>query len=152
MKSVYSHSTDETVQLGRTFAETLRPGDIVVLTGELGAGKTKFITGVCDSLGVQAHVGSPTFTLINEYPAGFCTVVHIDLYRITARRELIELGVEEYFNGQNICLIEWGERMRELLPPSCIYVKLAHGKADTERVIMFDDVNRNVERAGGIPA
>lgn len=152
MKSVPSHSTDETIQLGRTFGMTLKPGDIVVLSGELGAGKTKFITGVCESMGVHGHVGSPTFTLINEYPATRCTVVHIDLYRITSERELIELGVEEYFNERYICLIEWGERMREFLPPSRIFVTLAYGKTDTERVIMFEDVNRNAERAGGISA
>ena len=152
MKSVRSHSADETIQLGKTFAATLRPGDVVVLSGELGAGKTNFIAGICEALGVHTHVGSPTFTLINEYPARLCTVAHIDLYRIATRRELVELGIEEYFNEQHICLIEWGERMVDLLPPSHVAVRLAHGSGDTERVITIEWVGRSVERAGGIPA
>jgi tRNA threonylcarbamoyladenosine biosynthesis protein TsaE len=152
MKSIRSHSADETIRLGKAFAATLRPGDVVVLSGELGAGKTKFIAGICDALGVHTHVGSPTFTLINEYPARLCTVVHIDLYRITTQRELVDLGVEEYFDDQHICLIEWGERMAELLPQSHIAVRLAHGNEDTERVITIEGAGRSVERAGGIPA
>lgn len=150
MKSFHSHSTDETIQLGRVFAKTLKRGDVVSLSGELGTGKTHFIAGVCDSLGVRAHVASPTFTIINEYQADSCTAVHIDLYRITTRRELIELGVEEYFDEQNICLIEWGERMDEFLPPSRILVKLAYGEGDNDRVILIEDACKDVERVGGI--
>lgn len=152
MKSFHSHSAEETIQLGKTFAKTLKPGDVVEFSGQLGTGKTKFITGVCDQLGVHGHVGSPTFTLINEYPAGDCTVVHIDLYRITTQRELIELGVDEYFNDRNICLIEWGERMEEFLPPSCIQVKLGYGEKDNDRIILIEDAARDVERVSGITA
>ncbi len=150
MKSFHSHSTDETIRIGRTFAKTLKRGDIVLLSGDLGTGKTHFIAGVCDSLGVRAHVASPTFTIINEYQGDHCTVVHIDLYRIATRREIQELGVEEYFDEQHICMIEWGERMSEFLPPCCIHVNLAYGEGDTDRMIVIEDADRKVERVGGI--
>ena len=84
------------------------PGDVVGLIGELGSGKTQFVSGVCEGLGVTVRVTSPTFTLINEYPAPAGNVVHIDLYRIDTGAELAELGIEEYFNDRNICLDRMG--------------------------------------------
>ncbi len=150
MTSLHSHSREETMQCGRVFASTLRGGDVVALSGELGAGKTHFIAGVCEGLGVKAHVASPTFTIINEYPAAVATVVHVDLYRISSRGELFELGIEEYFNERCICLIEWAERMRDFLPYPHIHVTLTYGKGDNDRNILIDEMRKGVERAGGI--
>lgn len=135
MKTVVSRSTEETVDLGRWYAQSLRPGDVVALIGTLGSGKTQFVTGVCLGLGVTAGVGSPTFTLINEYPAAFGVVAHVDLYRIDRRSELVELGIEEYFNDRCICLIEWAERIEDFLPRSHKVVKMQHRESANERLI-----------------
>ena len=135
MMTIRTGSREETVGRGRSFAASLRPGDVVALFGPLGSGKTQFVTGVCQGLGVTDHASSPTFTLINEYPAPFGTVVHIDLYRISSREELAELGIEEYFGDRNICLIEWADAVRDLLPGRHFEVRFAHGATDAERTI-----------------
>jgi tRNA threonylcarbamoyladenosine biosynthesis protein TsaE len=128
-------SADETAALGRTLAASLKPGDVVALSGTLGTGKTRFVQGVCEALGVRAHVGSPTFTLINEYPAPFGAVVHIDLYRISSTAEAAALGIEEYFTDRCICLLEWPETAARLLPPGHYAVGFRHGQGRDERLI-----------------
>jgi tRNA threonylcarbamoyladenosine biosynthesis protein TsaE len=140
MRIVHTRSSEETVALGASFAASLAPGAVVGLVGDLGSGKTQFVIGVCRGLGLDARVSSPTFTLINEYPAPFGTVVHADLYRIGTRRELAELGIEEYFNDRCLCLIEWAERMREDLPGDAYLVSIAAGVDAAERVFTFDRV------------
>ncbi len=138
MKPVTTHSPDETVALGRTFAADLGPGDVVTLSGPLGSGKTQFVRGVCEGLGATGHVSSPTFTLINEYPAPFGIVAHVDLYRVRSRRELAELGVEEYFNDHCVTCIEWPEEMVGHLPPNAVRVTLEFGREDLDRVIAIE--------------
>ncbi|MGB6121371.1 MAG: tRNA (adenosine(37)-N6)-threonylcarbamoyltransferase complex ATPase subunit type 1 TsaE, partial [Bacteroidota bacterium] len=128
MKQVVSTSADETAELGRSYAAGLHPGDVVALIGELGSGKTRFVAGICRGLDVPGQIASPTFTLINEYPAPFGAVAHIDLYRIDSRSELVELGLEEYFSARYICLIEWAEKVEEILPPGFRVVRIEHGK------------------------
>ena len=148
----HSHSPEETARLGKQFAASLRSGNVVALTGDLGTGKTHFIAGACEGLGVRGHVASPTFTIINEYPSEGRTVVHVDLYRIGSSRELLELGVEEYFGERFICLIEWAERMAEFLPQSYIQVKLTYGEQDNDRLIAIDQVHTAAQRVGGVVA
>jgi tRNA threonylcarbamoyladenosine biosynthesis protein TsaE len=142
MKSFVTNSLSETVDLGRTFAASLRPGDVVALMGDLGTGKTQFVIGVCDGLGVRCRVTSPTFTLVNEYPAPFGLVVHIDLYRITSRSELPEIGIESYFHEGCICLIEWAEVALHLLPASVYCARLDFGSVANERVIELGELER----------
>jgi tRNA threonylcarbamoyladenosine biosynthesis protein TsaE len=138
MRTVHTHSCEETLALGASFAASLAPGAVVGLTGDLGSGKTQFVIGVCRGLGLDARVSSPTFTLINEYPAPFGTVVHADLYRISTRGELAELGIEEYFNDRCICLIEWAERMSGDLPDHVHLVTILPGTGTGERVFTFE--------------
>lgn len=128
-------SPGETTDLGRSFASRLQPGDVVALVGDLGTGKTRFVMGVCEALGARGHVASPTFTLINEYPAPFGAVVHVDMYRIASRIELRELGIEEYFDNQHVCLIEWAESILDLLPPEYYRVEITHGVREQERTV-----------------
>ena len=138
MTRLFSRSAEETEAAGRAFAAVLRPGDVVALTGTLGSGKTRFVAGVCSALGIAALVTSPTFTLINEYPAPFGIVAHIDMYRISGMKEAAELGIEEYFNSRCVCLIEWVEMIRQVLPPSHFQVSFTHGDAESERSIQFE--------------
>lgn len=135
MKTFTTHSEEETAALGEAFAASLVPGDVVALYGGLGSGKTCFVKGVCRGLKAGGHVSSPTFTLINEYPAPFGIVAHIDMYRIRSRGELSELGVEEYFTPRCIALVEWAEGIQDLLPLPHHRVKIGYGGADSEREI-----------------
>lgn len=116
-------SAEETFELGRRFAAFLTPGTVVALSGELGAGKTAFAKGVACGLGVTAHVTSPTFTLINEYQ-GRLPFYHMDAYRLEDEEEIWQLGLEEYFAGPGVVLVEWPERVAALLPAGCIRVEI----------------------------
>lgn len=140
MNAYHTRSPQDTINLGKSFAAQLQPGDIVTLTGNLGSGKTQFVIGVCQGLRVHAHVASPTFTLINEYDAQFGKVVHIDMYRINKRSEVDELGIEEYFNESCICLIEWPEIISDMLSPKRFDVKIEYGLDDNERHISINEV------------
>jgi tRNA threonylcarbamoyladenosine biosynthesis protein TsaE len=130
-----TRSVDETMAAGRSFATTLHPGDVVALVGDLGAGKTHFVTGVCAGLGAQGHIASPTFTLIHEYHAPACMVIHADMYRIGSVREAFDLGLAEYFQAPYITLIEWADRILDLLPEEHYLVELRHRTDPAEREI-----------------
>lgn len=135
MKTFATTSAQETSDLGRMFAATLKPGDVVAIVGNLGSGKTQFVQGACAGLGVNGHVSSPTFTIINEYVAPCGPVAHIDLYRIGSRSELADTGVEEYFNERTVCFIEWAETILDLLPPAHYLVRITQVGSDNEREI-----------------
>ncbi len=120
-----SHSEAETIAWGEKLSRALKPGDVVAFYGDLGSGKTRTVQGICQGLGCRDQVSSPTFTLINEYNATM-PVYHFDLYRIESEIEIYDLGYEDYFNGDGVCLIEWAERITSLLPNDCIKIFL-HG-------------------------
>ncbi|MBI5411766.1 tRNA (adenosine(37)-N6)-threonylcarbamoyltransferase complex ATPase subunit type 1 TsaE [Candidatus Peregrinibacteria bacterium] len=107
-----THSGEETLQLGERLGKLLKPGDVVLLFGELGAGKTKLTQGIAQGLGLQRgeYVRSPSFTLVNEY-RGHCPIYHIDLYRIESYAEIENLGLEETFFGDGVTLVEWAEKL-----------------------------------------
>lgn len=127
------------MMLGVETARALKPGDIVALYGDLGAGKTRFIKGVCQGLGVRDHVASPTFTIVNEYHAGALNVYHFDFYRVKSIAEILDIGFEEYINGDGICLIEWAEKSRQLLPSHRYDVSMKLGKDEQSREIAIED-------------
>ena len=120
-KRIVTESAAETIELGRNFGELLKPGDVVALTGDLAAGKTTLIKGICDALGVNQDVASPTFTLINEYE-GEVPVYHMDCYRENSISGWIDIGVEEYFYSDGIAIVEWAEMIKEILPPKSIKI------------------------------
>jgi len=142
MKRVVTRSPEETLALGRRFSASLAPGDVVALEGTLGTGKTQFVLGVCEGLGVAGPVSSPTFALINVYSARFGSLVHADLYRINTLAEVAELGLEEYFNERSICFIEWADRVPGVLPPNALIVRAHHGAAENERVFEMPEEPR----------
>ena len=117
----------ETAGLGGDLGRRLRPGDTVALYGELGTGKTRFIQGICKALGVNEHVASPTFTIVNEYHTPECDIYHFDLYRVNSIAELRDLGFEEYVSGDGVCLIEWAEKAAAVLPARRYDVVLKFG-------------------------
>ncbi len=119
-----SHSPEETLRCGRELAETLRPGDVIALTGELGAGKTCLVKGIAAGLGVAQPVTSPSYTLIHEYPGGRIPLVHIDLYRLDTAQDALNIGIEEHLGGTGVTIIEWAEKIEPLLPPHVRRIRL----------------------------
>lgn len=129
-----SNSVDETIAIGKQFAEKLDQGDIVCLYGDLGTGKTHFVKGIASFFKVsEAEVSSPTFTLINEYP-GTLPIYHFDCYRLKNEQQALEIGAEEYLFGEGVSLIEWPERINSLLPDEVMKVELNHA-GDSKRII-----------------
>ena len=120
---ITSTCTDDTRAIGKAITLCLLPGAVVGLCGELGAGKTEFVKGAADALGLDPdQVTSPTFTLINEYP-GTSLLYHFDLYRLNDPSQLDDIGAEEYFWGEGICLVEWADLFTQSLPSQSLYIK-----------------------------
>ncbi|MFC1692264.1 tRNA (adenosine(37)-N6)-threonylcarbamoyltransferase complex ATPase subunit type 1 TsaE [Candidatus Latescibacterota bacterium] len=115
----------ETIKVADNFATSLKKGSVVALIGELGSGKTVFAKGVARALGVKEKVTSPTFTIIHEYD-GYIPMYHMDLFRINTETEMRDIGIEDYFFGDGICLVEWAEKLGELFPNNAFRVRLEH--------------------------
>lgn len=123
---IISNSIEETLAAAAGFAQRLKAGDVVCLEGELGAGKTHFVKGVASFFGVdEDKVSSPTYTLIHEYQ-GKIPVYHFDCYRLKSEQEAIDIGVEDYFYGDGVCLVEWPQIIQNLLPENTIWIKISH--------------------------
>ena len=121
---IETHDPEETFEVGRTIGMNAKPGRIYTLTGDLGVGKTVFTQGVAAGLGITEPVNSPTFTIIQEYEDGRLPFYHFDVYRIGDLEEMEEIGYDDYFFGQGICLIEWAELIEEILPEKRIEVTI----------------------------
>ena len=115
MYEFISNSEKETINFAENFAKQLRKNDIVVLTGELGSGKTKFTQGVLRYFGLEKEVSSPTFTIVNEYDAKHFSIYHFDLYRLNNIDEFYEMGGDEYLTKGGVCILEWGEMIEPIL-------------------------------------
>ncbi|MCI8372519.1 MAG: tRNA (adenosine(37)-N6)-threonylcarbamoyltransferase complex ATPase subunit type 1 TsaE [Lachnospiraceae bacterium] len=111
-----SHSAEETFRIGKEIGEQASPGKVYTLVGDLGVGKTVFTQGVADGLGITEPVSSPTFTIVQQYEEGRLPLYHFDVYRIGDLEEMEEIGYEDLFYGEGLCLIEWASRIEELLP------------------------------------
>lgn len=135
-----SKSESDTINLGLKFASSLSQGDIIGLSGDLGTGKTHFVKGICEYFQVVDNVNSPTFLIVNEYSAmkdnHFFEIYHFDLYRIKTTNELINLGLDNYFNKNSIVLVEWIENAENFISPN-YSVKFSHGADENERIIEF---------------
>jgi tRNA threonylcarbamoyladenosine biosynthesis protein TsaE len=131
-RSITTRSADETRQAGATLGATLRPGDLVILVGDLGAGKTTFVKGVAEALGVSEPVTSPTFTIVQEYE-GRVPLAHVDVYRLERVQELHDLGFDELLEGR-VVVVEWGDTVEAALPPDLLEVRIT-ADGDDVRVI-----------------
>lgn len=129
-----SNSVEETISFGRKRAEQFRAGDILALTGDLGAGKTQFVKGLVAGLGSAAAVTSPTFTLLHEYIDGRLPVYHFDFYRLEDRNAGLALGLDDYFFGDGVSVVEWADRFRDLIPTSANWI-VFETESETRRVI-----------------
>ena len=121
---IETRSPEETYALGEKIGKTASPGQVYTLTGELGVGKTVFTQGVASGLGITEPVNSPTFTIVQVYEAGRLPFYHFDVYRIGDIEEMEEIGYDDYFFGEGICLIEWAQLIEEILPENIISVTI----------------------------
>lgn len=135
-----THSPEETRALGRTLAQALWGGAVVAFTGDLGAGKTAFVSGMAEGLGIEERVTSPTFTIVNEYEGGRLPLFHFDMYRLGSADELFHIGWEDYLARNGVCAVEWSENVEEALDGDTVRVDISRGEDDNSRVITIEGV------------
>ena len=121
---IETRSPEETFELGKKIGEAAKPGQVYTLNGDLGVGKTVFTQGVAAGLGITEPVSSPTFTIVQVYEEGLLPFYHFDVYRIGDIEEMEEIGYDDYFFGEGICLIEWAELIRDILPEKRIEITI----------------------------
>lgn len=130
-----SHSEDETKKFAFNLASKLNVGDIIVLSGDLGSGKTKFTEGFLKYFNLENEISSPTFTIVNEYKNKDINIYHFDVYRLEDSEEFYAIGGEEYFNS-GICIIEWGELIKDVLPNDYIHISFERDNSDDNTRIL----------------
>lgn len=130
-QELISHSPDETIGLGKLIGKSALPGDVILLEGKLGAGKTCLTLGIARGLGIDDYVLSPTFVIMREL-YGRLTLYHIDLYRLDRLEESLDLGLDDYLYGKGICVVEWAEKAMSILPAKHLLIKIEY-LSDTER-------------------
>ena len=133
-----THSPEETAALGARLAEKLGPGAVVAFTGDLGAGKTAFVSGMARGLGIPDRVTSPTFTIVNEYEGGRLPLFHFDMYRLGSADELFDIGWEDYLARGGVCAVEWTENVAGAIDADAIRVDISRGEDDMSRVITIE--------------
>jgi len=124
----------DTRKFGRELAAKLKPGDVIALIGDLGTGKTTLTKSIAEGLGITEMITSPTFTIVQEYTEGRLPLYHFDVYRLNDPEEMYELGYEEYFFGQGVCVVEWADRVMELIPEGSIVIRIEYGTREEERI------------------
>lgn len=130
-----SKSENDTKLFAKNLASKLDINDVIVLTGDLGSGKTKFVEGLLSFFGLENEISSPTFTIVNEYKKDDINIFHFDVYRLSASSEFLEIGGDEYF-GNGICLIEWGELIKDILPKNSIHIFFSKDEIDENTRIL----------------
>ena len=136
-----THSREETEALGARLADALDGGRVVAFTGDLGAGKTAFVSGMARALGVEERVTSPTFTIVNEYEGGRLPLFHFDMYRLGSSDELFDIGWEDYLTRGGVCAVEWSENVADALERDTVLVSICRGGRETQRVVTIEGVD-----------
>lgn len=129
-----SRSPEETIEVGRSLGRTLRPGDAVLITGDLGSGKTTLVKGIASGWGVEDPVTSPSFALIHVYGTRERTLVHVDPYRLSGPDDVGTIGLEDYLNTQAVVVVEWAERLGPLAPSHAIHVAIITGTDEVREI------------------
>ena len=139
MSAIISHSPEETGALGEAWGHAALPGQVIALSGDLGAGKTQWVRGLARGLGFAGRVHSPTFTLVNEYAGGRLKLFHLDLYRLETPEQVLSAGIEEFLQPDGMAVIEWAERLAGLrlgrLPLLHVRIEII---GETDRKIIYD--------------
>ena len=139
MATFTSNSPAETEEFARRFARDIHPGSIIALKGDLGAGKTQFVKGLVAGLASNAPVTSPTFTIVHEYSNGRMPIYHFDLFRIENHESLIRLGLDDYFFGDGVCVIEWADRFTNLIPKQAHWVQFEIKSENVRKISLVEN-------------
>ena len=138
MNTFISKSEQDTINFAKDFAKNLKTGDVIVLSGELGSGKTKFVQGVLTYFGLEDEISSPTFTIVNEYQNSDINIYHFDVYRLEDSDEFYAMGGDEYFSN-GISIIEWGEIIQDALPNDILKITFSKDKdSENSRILNFE--------------
>lgn len=143
MVEVTVKNEKEAEALGIQLTKSLFPGSVVALSGDLGTGKTTFTKAIAKGLGITDLITSPTFTIIHEYKGGRLPLYHFDVYRIDEEEEFRNLGYEEYFYGDGVCVIEWADKIEGYLPVEAMRIRISYGGEEGERIFIFDEHTGN---------
>ena len=133
-KQMLLRSEQEVMEYGFRLGQEAVPGQVIALTGDLGAGKTTLTKAIARGLGIEETITSPTFTIVKEYRSGRLPLFHFDVYRIGDIDEMYELGYEEYFFGDGLCVVEWADLIEELIPEEALRISIAYGQEEEERI------------------
>lgn len=142
MNKIIIKGESDTKKFGIELAHKLRPGDVVALIGDLGTGKTTLTKAIAEGLGITGVITSPTFTIVQEYTEGRLPLYHFDVYRIHDPEEMYELGYEEYFFGEGVCVVEWADLIEELIPGHSIRIRIEYGEQEDERIYHIENCDR----------
>ena len=146
MQEFISYSEEDTINFADKFAENLNKNSVIILSGDLGSGKTKFTEGILKHFGLEDEISSPTFTIVNEYHSDNMNIYHFDLYRLSDIDEFYAMGGEEYFE-KGICIIEWGETILEALPKEYIHIFLEKSSIDENtRILKVKAIGEKYEK------
>lgn len=142
MEEIISNSPEETLEIGKKIAKNLKKGDVIVLTGDLGSGKTKLTEGILTYFGLEKEISSPTFTIVNEYYTENLNIYHFDVYRLEEEEEFSAIGGEEYFE-KGAVVIEWGEMIESLLPKSYLQITFTRDlENENLRKLVFEKIEK----------
>ena len=133
-KVVYIKNEQETRSFGKKLAAELAPGIVIALTGDLGTGKTALTKSIAEGLGITEVITSPTYNIVKEYYSGRIPMYHFDVYRIGDIDEMYELGYEEYFYGNGVCIVEWADLIEDIIPEDAIRIDIEYGENEGERI------------------
>lgn len=142
-KTLHIASEKETERLGEAMGRAAAAGTVIALIGDLGTGKTTLTKSIARGLGVTETVTSPTFNIIREYRSGRIPLFHFDVYRIADPEEMYELGYEEYFYGDGVCVVEWADLIEELLPEDAVVIRIDRGASEEEREYVIEGGNED---------
>lgn len=133
-KIIEIKNQQETESFGMELGQTAEPGTVIALIGDLGTGKTTLTKSIARGLGIESVITSPTFNIVKEYDTGRLPLYHFDVYRIGDIDEMYELGYEEYFYGNGVCVVEWADLIEELLPENAYVINIGYGEKEGERI------------------
>ena len=133
-KIIYMKNEADTVSFGIELAKNAAPGTVIALTGDLGAGKTTLTKSIAKGLEIDDIITSPTFNIVKEYDTGRLPLYHFDVYRVGDVDEMYEIGCEEYFYGEGVCVVEWADLIEEIMPKDTLWINIEYGEKEGERI------------------
>ena len=133
-KIIYMKNEADTVSFGIELAKNVAPGTVIALTGDLGAGKTTLTKSIAKGLEIDDIITSPTFNIVKEYDTGRLPLYHFDVYRVGDVDEMYEIGCEEYFYGEGVCVVEWADLIEEIMPEDTLWINIEYGEKEGERI------------------